>query len=222
MKLAIYDFDGTYLKSESLRTVYSFWKEQGLVNKQYKKTWRTIQRRYIYNRLHLFGWSKPRFRANAMALTADLFRSVEKDVLDDFIIKLYNHFQSSINSQMKKQLKEDIKAGFYTVLLSGNFNILIEPFINEGFNEVIGTNVLKNNEIIEAKDVEIIISDIKAQVIRSKFPNADYENSKAYTDSYYDLPILELVGNPICVNPDVELTEIAKARKYEIFTGEEV
>jgi len=40
--------------------------------------------------------------------------------------------------------------------------------------------------------------------------------SWAYSDSESDLPMLRAVGNPVVVNPDAELTRIAKAEQWEI------
>ena len=44
----------------------------------------------------------------------------------------------------------------------------------------------------------------------------DLETSYAYSDSITDLPMLELVGHPVAVNPDRELRAIARRRGWEI------
>ncbi|MFJ5769666.1 HAD family hydrolase [Psychrobacillus sp. NPDC093180] len=44
----------------------------------------------------------------------------------------------------------------------------------------------------------------------------DWENSYAYGDSFSDLPVLELVGNPIAVKPEEKLLNVAKERGWEI------
>ena len=46
----------------------------------------------------------------------------------------------------------------------------------------------------------------------------DLEGSFAYTDSPTDLPMLELVGNPVAVNPDRALRRIAQDRGWRIDT----
>lgn len=217
MKLAIYDFDGTYMNIQVLPEILRFWKQKNLNKKLLRKTNRIIIRRYIFHKFGLFGWNKHTFRANAMSLTADLFRSIEKSELDHFLDELYTHLQDYINKDMKHQLEKDNSDGYYTILLSGNFNVILNPFLKEGFKEVIGSNVVNNNKIIKSEEVQIIIHDLKQQIIKDNFKDADFKNSKAYADSYYDLPILELVGNPVVVNPDKELTEIAKKRGYRFF-----
>lgn len=42
----------------------------------------------------------------------------------------------------------------------------------------------------------------------------DLDASWAYSDSVSDLPMLELVGNPVAVNPDAELARIARERGW--------
>jgi HAD superfamily hydrolase (TIGR01490 family) len=44
----------------------------------------------------------------------------------------------------------------------------------------------------------------------------DLSKSFAYTDSFTDMPMLELVGNPIAVNPEKELKEAAEANEWPI------
>ena len=44
----------------------------------------------------------------------------------------------------------------------------------------------------------------------------DLAESFAYSDSHTDLPMLEVVGNPVAVNPDTELRKIATERAWPI------
>jgi phosphoserine phosphatase len=44
----------------------------------------------------------------------------------------------------------------------------------------------------------------------------DLASSYAYSDSESDLPMLRAVGHPVVVNPDQELTTIAKTEGWEI------
>ena len=44
----------------------------------------------------------------------------------------------------------------------------------------------------------------------------DLANSYAYSDSITDLPMLELVGHPVAVNPDRELTRVARERDWDM------
>lgn len=44
----------------------------------------------------------------------------------------------------------------------------------------------------------------------------DLERSAAYSDSWYDVPLLQIVGVPIAVNPDVRLYLTARSRRWAI------
>ena len=44
----------------------------------------------------------------------------------------------------------------------------------------------------------------------------DLEASYAYSDSATDLPMLEVVGHPVAVNPDRELARVARDRGWEV------
>ena len=50
----------------------------------------------------------------------------------------------------------------------------------------------------------------------------DLAASWAYSDSYSDLPMLELVGNPVAVNPDSELRRVAQERGWEVMSFEKL
>jgi phosphoserine phosphatase len=46
--------------------------------------------------------------------------------------------------------------------------------------------------------------------------DADLRSSYAYADSMSDLPLLESVGTPVAVNPDVRLAREARRRRWPI------
>lgn len=60
----------------------------------------------------------------------------------------------------------------------------------------------------------------KADAMRriAKARNIDLDASYAYSDSATDLPMLEVVGNPVVVNPDRELSRVAAQRGWEVRT----
>ena len=216
MKLAIYDFDGTYISVQTLPFLFKLWKQKDVNNDAHKKYWGKIMRRFLLHKLHLFGWSKPHFRANAMELTADLFRTVNRETLNEFLEEFYQAIKTHISPRMKQQLMLDNQAGYHTVLLSGNYDIILKPFLKDGFGDVIGTKIEEGDDLLKSEDVNIIIHQRKQDIIKEQFQEADFSSSKAYADSDYDLPIFEIVGHPIAVNPDKRLRKIALERGFEI------
>lgn len=208
MKLAIYDFDGTYVNIQTLPFLYKLWKKEHMNDIARRRIWTNIMAHYVLNKLHII--SKPKFRAYAMQITAKLFSSVKRDKLGEFLDLFYESLKPHFNKKVKEQLLKDKDDGFYTILLSGNFDIILKPFLNEGFDRVIGSDLENEEGLKDWKDVKIIIGEGKSDVIKKLFPDAEYESSKAYADSYYDMPIFELVGIPIPINPDKKLVRKIK------------
>ena len=216
MKLAIYDFDGTYVSKQTLPILYKLWKDKQLNDRVYKKIWCGFIVRYILYKLKIFGWNKRRINPYTMRKTADLFASISKEQLDLFLIDNYHNLQNYVFEPLRKQMIQDKEDGYHIVLLSGNLDIILEPFKKDGFDTIIGTKSKKNNHLLSSNEIEVIIEDGKKQMILETFPNADLKASKAYADNGYDIPILDLVGTAYAVNPDKELEKYALKNNWKI------
>jgi phosphoserine phosphatase len=204
MKLAIYDFDGTYVNVQTVPHLFKLFKEKGYLPNVHKKYWNTIKIWYILHKLKL-RWDKETFRKHAMAKTIDLLHALDEETLQSFMQAFYESLKPHIQQDLKKQLQQDKKDGYYCLLLSGSFDVMLTPFLKEGFDEVIGTPSHKDHVRLTSKEVDIIIKDKKVDAIKKRFSNASITHSKAYADSYYDLPVLLDVDEGICYHPDARL-----------------
>ncbi len=65
-------------------------------------------------------------------------------------------------------------------------------------------------------DGEFVWSRGKARSVKvwARANGIDLESSYAYSDSFYDLPLLSTVGHPRAVNPDARLFLVARARSW--------
>jgi len=65
----------------------------------------------------------------------------------------------------------------------------------------------------------VLHGDAKAEAVAelAQRVEIDLAESYAYSDSINDLPLLELVGHPIAVNPDSELKRIARERGWPAY-----
>jgi len=213
MKLAIYDFDGTYVDVQTVPFLFKLWKEQNKDPRIFKKLYRRLMVWYILHKLKL-KWDHETFRKNAMALTIDLLHSLNEEDREQFLNDLYLKMQAHINQDLKAQLKKDKADGYHTVLLSGSFDIMLTPFLKEGFDDVIGTISKQDGILLSYETVDIIIRDKKIEAIKNKYPKADLSESKAYADSYYDLPLLIAVKDGYAYHPDKRLKKLIKT--YEL------
>ena len=97
---------------------------------------------------------------------------------------------------------------------------VVEPLAEFlGADEAIGTRAEVDADGNYTGELEFYsYGEYKAEAIRelAALENIDLDASYAYSDSVTDLPMLELVGHPVAVNPDKDLVREAKEREWEI------
>src|SRR5699024_2796278 len=107
-----------------------------------------------------------------------------------------------------------------TMLVSGAFTNLLTHFTTEfPFAKVSGTDIpILNNEVTKTEQIEHIQGTMKNEKISDALKNKQIngKNSFAYADSYSALSVLELVVDPVAVDPDQYLRNIALERDWEI------
>ena len=87
-----------------------------------------------------------------------------------------------------------------------------------GFDGALGTLCEVENGVYTGRGVRSLHGEHKAVAVRELARERGYEltESTAYSDSHTDLPFLEVVGNPVAVNPDRELRRVAVARGWPV------
>lgn len=128
----------------------------------------------------------------------------------------------TLKKNVFERLKKHQKEGFITVLVSGSFLELLEIIASRlNIDFAVGTE----SEIIGDKYSGRIIPPLcfgegKVEKIKKflseKNLQINFKESFAYSDSFFDLPLLGLVGNPVVVEPDEKLLEIARKNNWQI------
>ena len=88
-----------------------------------------------------------------------------------------------------------------------------------GVDNVIATKAKINENGCYTGEVEIYAyGPEKATAVQAAVDaeGISLESSYAYSDSATDQPLLELVGNPVAVNPEKDLREVAEERGWPI------
>lgn len=88
-----------------------------------------------------------------------------------------------------------------------------------GLTGAIGTRIRHENGLYTGElDGEVMHHEHKAEAARelATKAGADLADSWAYSDSRNDIPLLELVGNPVVVNPDVILAHHAQTHDWPV------
>lgn len=130
-----------------------------------------------------------------------------------------------IYPQMMDEVHAHQDAGRPAFIVSAASNPLVELLATVlGFEGGIGTRyeVAADGTLTGEIEGPFIYGEGKVEAMRgfATEHGIDLEASWAYSDSISDLPMLRAVGNPIAVNPDPELAELASADGWRIMRFE--
>jgi HAD superfamily hydrolase (TIGR01490 family) len=125
-----------------------------------------------------------------------------------------------VRPESRKLVTMHHDAGRDTWIVSASPHAIVEPLAASlGMTGAIGTE----GEIVDGRFTgrlggPFIYGPGKAEAIEKLASDRGYDLalSYAYSDSISDLPMMELVGHPVAVNPDSELTAIARERGWPV------
>ncbi len=128
----------------------------------------------------------------------------------------------TLKKNIFERLKKHREDGYLIVLTSASFQELIKVFSNRlNIDFTIGTELEVVRDRFSGKIIPpLCFGQEKAEKVK-KFLSRNnlkinFKESFAYSDSFFDLPILELVGNPVAVEPDEKLLKIARNKGWQI------
>ena len=215
IRAAFYDFDGT-LVSSNVVTRYAFFAKNHpsriIAFLRYTKLLATvpfwigldIYSRRLFNQI---------FYREYRGFEEDWLRQQSEKMCDrDIIPKIYPGTESL--------LEADRKAGFRLVLVSGGLDFALAPAVRHfGFDDVICNRLVYQQGVATGEIAPPLLAEQEKLAAIERFCreyNVDTARSKAYSDSYSDVPMLEAVGLPVAVNPDRRLQRVASQRGWPI------
>lgn len=215
MKYAIYDFDGTLLQTQTVPFILRHWQASSLPKKFYKKVKNIIIFRYILMKLKIFGIRYDDFRYWAMGQVGRLFGTITIDQLSQFLDDLFLASKSLLHKKIVKQISKDKQDGFHTVLLSGNFDVFLERYRVLGFDDILGTQLFDQHAKV-MNPIRMLSADQKVSSLLKAIPSIQWDKTKAFSDSYADIELLNQVKEAICVTPDKKLFKVARENHWRI------
>lgn len=127
---------------------------------------------------------------------------------------------AKVRPESRKLITMHHEAGRETWIVSASPQGLVDPLAGAlGMTGAIGTRgEVSDGRYTGRLDGPFIYGAGKAQAIEKLASDRGYDLklSYAYSDSVSDLPMMELVGHPVAVNPDSELDRLAHERGWPI------
>ncbi len=135
-----------------------------------------------------------------------------KSAVDDLFEKLQPY--------AKGLIEQHRQAGRLLVMATTSPEPLVSPFADRlGFDAVVATRWKTNGVAFTGSvDGPVVWGRGKLEAVRDWADAAgiDLGSSWAYSDSYYDAPLLDAVGNAVAVNPDLRLAVLARLKGWPI------
>lgn len=218
MRVAIFDFDGTLYKRETFQEMMDHLKNHPAFGSRYKSFILRMLPSYLGSKVKLYPLAKMRERA--MQIYMQTFHDLPEKEIHKFLKEIAKKFSADFNERVVERLFEHKKKGDFLMLVSGAYLPLLREATKEyPFHTIIGTEIpFHKGKLKDPRDIYHIQGTRKTKAIQQELHNKsiDWVNSFAYADSYSDLPVFQLVGHPIAVDPDQKLQEHAQKNNWEI------
>lgn len=150
----------------------------------------------------------------------DAVRGQDQSALLALNDELIPELVSQLRSESLDLLAMHQTAGRDCFIVSAAPAELVSPLAEAlSFDGGIGTQAeLVDGRYTGALDGPFVYGDGKALAVRTLAAQRGYdlERSYAYSDAISDLPLLEMVGHPVAVNPDAALHALARKRGWPV------
>lgn len=127
----------------------------------------------------------------------------------------------SVYSEMVQEIEMHRKNRARTVILSSALSQICRDVASHlSMNDYICTEMEVDNGYLTGRTLGALCygeEKKKRLIMYCEKNNTLPADSWYYADSISDLPVLEAVGHPVCVNPDRELMKRAKAGNWKIY-----
>ncbi|MCM3637021.1 HAD-IB family hydrolase [Sporosarcina luteola] len=219
MKVAIFDFDGTLYSKETFQLLMDHLKQHPTHRAKYKSFFRRILPLYIGYKIKIVPEAK--MREGSMQIYANALNSLTKPELDQYFEDMKESMRLHFNDEVVARVQQHRNDDMHVMLVSGAYTSLLHA-VTEGieFDTIIGTDIpfTEDGAFDSQKGIYHIQGNRKTEKVMEMLDGkqVDWEHSFAYGDSYSDLPVLELVGNPVAVRPEERLKQIAEDRNWTI------
>lgn len=215
MKAAFYDFDGTLASSNVVTRHFCFARRTPALLDRWRRSALVVGG--IPYWLALDAVSRARFNRVFYGLyrgmSEEWLRRTASEVFTDEIRpKLYAGSQALLDG--------DRADGYQLVLVTGGLDFVIEPVARYfGFDHVLANRMEFVGGVASGRLLDPLLAEqgkVEALDGFRRSYNVEVKTTKAYSDSFSDLPMLESVELPTAVNPDKKLRRLAEARSWPI------
>jgi HAD superfamily hydrolase (TIGR01490 family) len=215
MEAAFFDLDKTVIAKASMVAFGRPLLRAGMISR-----WLMVRALWSQMVFHYLGADEERmrkFRESALRITRGWDQERIRTLVGEALIEV---IEPIVYDEALELIREHQRAGRKVFIISASPQEIVDPLAHYlGVDGAIATRAQLDEEGRYTGEVEFYsYGPYKAEAILevANWEDIDLVRSYAYSDSITDLPMLEVVGRPVVVNPDRELARIARERDWEI------
>ena len=215
MSLAIFDLDNTLIGGDSDYLWGEFLCDEGIITDRasFQKMNEYFYQQYEKGELDIYAWAEFSFKVLTKHSLGEL-KELRQQFVDTKIKPIFlEKAQSCINHHIEK--------GDTVLVITASNTFITKPIVEMyGIEHVLATEPEFKSGRFTGKVSGIPcfqsgkIDNLKPWMDKQ---NQNLVDSYFYSDSHNDLPLLDLVDNPIAVNSDQILTSAAHKNGWQIF-----
>lgn len=215
MEAAFFDLDKTVIAKASLMAFGKAFYREGLISR--RNLARGLWTQVIYVRLGASAKKLAQIRRTVLEITQGWEQARVREIVAEGLVSVID----PITYPDAVGLIEAHRSASRRIYLVSAAPVeIVEPLARHlGVDEAIASLALVDRDGRYTGEMECYAyGPAKAALIReiADRDGVDLARSWAYSDSATDLPMLEVVGHPVAVNPDRALRRIAQLRDWEI------
>jgi HAD superfamily hydrolase (TIGR01490 family) len=212
--IAAFDMDGTLLSSNVIET-YLWMRLPELDSHE-----RAGEIGAMLRRLPNLIAAERKDRGKFLRTIYRRYKGADPKVLDEIVDEiLAEHVLERLSGAAVRRIREHRAAGHKTILITGAIRQLTRP-LEPLFDEIIAAELAVDDRgrCTGFLTSPPLVGESRAAWIKNRVrgTNIDLSKSFAYADSHSDLPMLQVVGNPVAVSPDVPLYRAARSARWQI------
>jgi len=212
--LAIFDLDKTIIDTSASMAYGRPMAERGLIG-----TPEVLRMMALLGNYMLTTHTEQNMNATKDALLGmirDREESALRDVAQDALQEVITPY---IYAEARDLIIKHREQGHHVAIVTASPSVIVEPIVKElGADLLIATELEVKDGLFTGQVTHFNKGQAKVDKIQQLADEHGYDldGSFAYSDSFTDLPMLQLVGNPHAVNPDRPLRKYATENDWPI------
>ncbi|MCL2480232.1 MAG: HAD-IB family hydrolase [Spirochaetaceae bacterium] len=153
--------------------------------------------------------------------TVPELKGIKRSILETIALENFEKYiKKSIYPKTEDFIKKLKDNGKKIIFASSSLDIILQPLLKYlGADDLIATQFRFEDDLCTGEFLNTpVFKTVKRKKVMeyAEQHNILLEHSSFYSDSIHDRPLLEAVGNPVAVNPDIRLRLHAKKRGWQI------